>query len=182
MGERYRGDLRRLRDEAARDPARELLEECKGIGDVGVDIFFREVQGEWQEPRPFLGERALRSAGRLDLPADFKRLAKLAGDSPFDTVRPAPRACAPSWPATTTRSATERRRSRTYPPGGRPGRPALKCHQSRCDPAVCSGPVSLSCAQLRCKSPFRDTSGDTASPRKAPDRRAASSAPGRWWT
>ena len=89
VGERYRGDLRRLRSEADRDPAREreLLKECKGIGGVGVDIFFREVQGDWQELHPFLDERALRSAGRLDLPEDPKRLAKLAGDSPSDTVR-----------------------------------------------------------------------------------------------
>lgn len=40
--ERYRGDLRRLRAEAGRDPAseRRLLKEFKGVGDVGVDIFF----------------------------------------------------------------------------------------------------------------------------------------------
>jgi len=87
--ERYRGDLRRLRDEADRDPAREreLLKECKGIGDVGVDIFFREVQGNWQELHPFLDERALRSAARLGLPEDPEGLARLAGDSPTDTTR-----------------------------------------------------------------------------------------------
>src|ERR671937_1971620 len=40
--ERYRGDLRRLRKEAGREPKREraLLKELKGIGDVGGDIFF----------------------------------------------------------------------------------------------------------------------------------------------
>jgi hypothetical protein len=40
--ERYKGDLRKLREEADRNSAREreLLKEFKGIGDVGVDIFF----------------------------------------------------------------------------------------------------------------------------------------------
>ena len=89
VGERYRGDLRRLRSEADRDPAREreLLKECKGIGDVGVDIFFREVQGDWQELHPYLDDRAVRSAGKLGLPEDSKRLAKLAGDSAAETTR-----------------------------------------------------------------------------------------------
>ena len=84
--ERYRGDLRRLRDEAGRDPRaeRRLLKEFKGLGDVGVDIFFREVQVAWEELMPFADRRALRAAGRLGLPKDPARLAKLvgAGDYP----------------------------------------------------------------------------------------------------
>src|SRR5262245_38132882 len=49
--ERYRGDLRRLRAAADQDPQREraLLKEFKGIGDVGADIFFREMQLTWDE-------------------------------------------------------------------------------------------------------------------------------------
>ena len=37
-----------------RDPAdeRELLKDFKGIGDVGVDIFFRDVQTEWAQALP----------------------------------------------------------------------------------------------------------------------------------
>jgi hypothetical protein len=55
----------------------------KGIGDVGADIFLREAQRVWPELRPFFDERALRSARRLELPADPRRLAALAprGDS-----------------------------------------------------------------------------------------------------
>lgn len=77
--ERYRGDLRRLRADADEDPAaeRRLLKECKGMGDVGVDIFFREVQGTWQELYPFADDRALRAARALGLPADPHRLAGL---------------------------------------------------------------------------------------------------------
>ena len=40
------GDLRNLREEAGCKPDKErkLLKEFKGIGDVGVGIFFREAQ------------------------------------------------------------------------------------------------------------------------------------------
>jgi endonuclease III len=70
--DRWRGDLRRLREEAGRDPEQEraLLREFKGIGDVGVDIFFREVQPAWTELVPFVDERARRAGRDLDLPDD----------------------------------------------------------------------------------------------------------------
>lgn len=44
---KYKGDLRKLREQAGRNPKeeRKLLKGFKAIGDVGVDIFFREVQG-----------------------------------------------------------------------------------------------------------------------------------------
>ncbi len=59
--DRYHGDLRRLRDAADREPAaeRRLLRECKGIGEVGCDIFFREVQPAWDELWPFVDRRNL---------------------------------------------------------------------------------------------------------------------------
>jgi hypothetical protein len=76
--ERYRGDLRKLRQEAGRDPGQErkLLKEVKGIGDVGVDIFFREVQVAWEELYPFADRRALDAAKRLGLPGDARALAR----------------------------------------------------------------------------------------------------------
>jgi hypothetical protein len=103
--ERYGGDLRRLREEAGRDPGaeRKLLEQFKGLGDVGVDIFFREVQVSWDELFPFADRRALDAAGRLKLPKDAGKLAELVGpkddprlvaglvrvelDDDYDTVR-----------------------------------------------------------------------------------------------
>ena len=59
--EKYRGDLNQLREQAGRDPKveRELLKEFKGIAEVGVDIFFREVQTIWEELYPFVDKRAL---------------------------------------------------------------------------------------------------------------------------
>jgi hypothetical protein len=83
--EEYGGDLRKLRDAADRDPTEErrLLKRFKGIGDVGVDIFFREVQGAWDELYPFLDQRALRNAEALGLGDDPEALARLAGRSDF---------------------------------------------------------------------------------------------------
>lgn len=77
--ERYRGDLRNLREEAARDPARErsLLMELKGIGEVGVNISFREVQLVWPELFPFADARTLADAKSLRLPASAEALRRL---------------------------------------------------------------------------------------------------------
>lgn len=74
----YDGDLRKLREEAERDPKRErkLLARAKGIGSVGVDIFFREAQVAWDELRPFADKRALDAAERLGLGSDAKALAR----------------------------------------------------------------------------------------------------------
>lgn len=85
LQETYGGDLRRLRDATERDPARErkLLKECKGLGDVGVDIFFREVQVAWDELFPFTGDRALRVADQLGLPDDPLQLSKLVARDQF---------------------------------------------------------------------------------------------------
>ena len=81
--EEYGGDLRRLRDAAGRDPAaeRRLLKRFKGIGDVGADIFLREVQVVWSEARPFIDRRALDAAARLGLLKDPRRLARLVDGS-----------------------------------------------------------------------------------------------------
>jgi endonuclease III len=75
----YQGDLRNLREAAERDPARErkLLDQFKGVGDVAVNIFFREAQLAWQELFPFADEKALASAKKLGLPTDSQKLAAL---------------------------------------------------------------------------------------------------------
>ena len=83
--ERWDGDLRRLRAEAAEadDPAgraAELLQEFNGVGPVGAEVFLREVQVAWEELRPFAGERALAQARALRLPTDPGRLAALVDE------------------------------------------------------------------------------------------------------
>jgi len=76
----YQGDLRKLRLAAKRDPAREhyLLDQFKGVGDVAINIFFREAQLAWPELFPFADEKALASAKKLGLPADPEKLRALA--------------------------------------------------------------------------------------------------------
>jgi hypothetical protein len=79
--DKYGGDLRKLRAAAGHAPERErvLLKECKGIGEVGADIFGHEAQIAWDELYPFADRRALRAAARLGLEDDP---AKLAGRVP----------------------------------------------------------------------------------------------------
>lgn len=81
----FGGDLRRLRVEAGRDPAaeRRMLKQCKGIGDVGVDIFNREVQRSWTELYPFADRRALTAAKRLGVGSDARDLTGLAQGDDF---------------------------------------------------------------------------------------------------
>lgn len=75
----YDGDVRRLRDAAGYSPdrERELLQEIKGIGPVGADIFLREAQAGWDELVPYLDDRARETAKELGLPSDPAELAEL---------------------------------------------------------------------------------------------------------
>ncbi|MFI9784976.1 endonuclease [Kitasatospora sp. NPDC051984] len=85
--ERWHGDLRRLREEAERDPAAigRLLREVPRIGPVGADIFRREAQLLWPELRPFFDRRALSAAAGLGLPREPDALAALV--RPDDLAR-----------------------------------------------------------------------------------------------
>ena len=77
--DRWRGDLRKLRAEAGRDPrrTRELLQELPRIGPVGAEIFCREAQGIWPELRPSFDRRAVQSARDAGLPTAPDELAAL---------------------------------------------------------------------------------------------------------
>lgn len=77
--ERYRGDLRRLRESADHDPkrVRELLREIPGIGPNGAEIFCREAQGLWAELAPTVDSKALDGAEAIGLPKRPEQLADL---------------------------------------------------------------------------------------------------------
>ncbi|MGK7396648.1 MAG: hypothetical protein ACNS62_18870 [Candidatus Cyclobacteriaceae bacterium M3_2C_046] len=79
LNDTYQGDLRKLREAANRDPfeIRKLLKEFKGVGDVGVDIFYREVQTTWNELYPFADKKALKSTHKAGLYPEAKRLSDL---------------------------------------------------------------------------------------------------------
>ncbi|MFF6909463.1 endonuclease [Streptomyces sp. NPDC012389] len=76
----WRGDLRRLREEADGDRDRLMagLQRVPGIGPAGADIFVREVQSLWPETGPWLGAKALQGAERLGLPTSPGKLAQAA--------------------------------------------------------------------------------------------------------
>ncbi|NUS95020.1 MAG: endonuclease [Nocardia sp.] len=78
--EKYHGDLRKLAEEAGHDTGRaaELIQQFKGIGPTGGDIFLREVQDVWTWVRPYFDERALRGADKVGLPTERRELARLA--------------------------------------------------------------------------------------------------------
>jgi endonuclease III len=81
LQETWGGDLRTLRDEAGRDPAREraLLTDLPGVDDAVADVFFREVQVLWEEVSPFADGRALRAAAALGLGDTARDLARYGG-------------------------------------------------------------------------------------------------------
>lgn len=78
--ERYGGDLRRLRDDAGDGAAiRRKLQEFKGIGAVGADIFAREAQLVWDALYPVTGRPAREAAKNFGLPEEPGKLAEMAG-------------------------------------------------------------------------------------------------------
>ncbi|MFI9027867.1 endonuclease [Streptomyces sp. NPDC053560] len=75
----YKGDLRKLRDEAGGDVGRlrELLQKVPGLGPAGAGIFLREAQAVWPDLIPYIDGKALQGAERLGLPKDPDALARL---------------------------------------------------------------------------------------------------------
>jgi hypothetical protein len=77
--QRWRDDLRRLRQHADADVERlrASLTEFPGIGPVGADIFVREVQGQWPEFSPFADAKVTAGAEVLNLPKAAGKLGSL---------------------------------------------------------------------------------------------------------
>jgi hypothetical protein len=77
--DRWKGDLRHLREEAGSDAARisTLLQEFDGIGPTGASIFLREAQQVWPSVRPFADQLVLKGARAAGLPDDAEELARL---------------------------------------------------------------------------------------------------------
>lgn len=75
----YGGDLREMRAADA-DTVLERIKAAKGVGDVGADIFAREVQLVWDVFYPRADGPAMEAARQLGLPTEAGDLADLAGD------------------------------------------------------------------------------------------------------
>lgn len=84
----YGGDLRKLRQQADGDAKamRTALKQFKGLGDVGVDIFFREIQPVWSELYPFADKKSLSAAQKLGLPADADGLSHQVSRGDFSRL------------------------------------------------------------------------------------------------
>jgi endonuclease III len=82
LSSRWRGDLRRLRDEGAGDSRgiAPLLTEFPGIGPVGASIFLREVQHVWPSVVPYVDGMMASGARRVGLPGSREALARLLSD------------------------------------------------------------------------------------------------------
>ncbi|WP_460656538.1 HhH-GDP family DNA glycosylase [Kribbella endophytica] len=66
----WKGDLRKLHAEAGDEAAElaTLLQEFKGIGPAGADIFLREAQAVWPGIAPYVDDRVKQGAKRIGLP------------------------------------------------------------------------------------------------------------------
>jgi hypothetical protein len=63
------GDLNNILKQTDSSPTkiRAALQEIKGIGNVGLDIFCDTAQGAWPDLAPFIDPRSLETAGQLGL-------------------------------------------------------------------------------------------------------------------
>ncbi|MGZ9812256.1 hypothetical protein ACXN5S_17475 [Pseudoroseicyclus sp. H15] len=73
--ETYGGDIRGMRE----GDVLKNLQQIKGIGPAGAEIFAREVQLVWDECYPTLGKPGAKAAKKLGLPEASEALADLAG-------------------------------------------------------------------------------------------------------
>lgn len=83
----YRGDLRRLHDDAGdTTKLQRLIQRYPGIGPTGSAIFCREVQGVWTDVAPYIDDRVSDGARRLKLPTTPERLAELVSVSDLPSL------------------------------------------------------------------------------------------------
>ncbi|KAE8351523.1 hypothetical protein BDV28DRAFT_18210 [Aspergillus coremiiformis] len=81
---KYDGDLNNLLEEAHHDrnQVRELVKEIKGLGDLGADLFFNNVQSVWPSIAPFVDRRSLQTADQVGIGTDLDAIyANLKHDS-----------------------------------------------------------------------------------------------------
>lgn len=82
----FGGDLRRLGERSGHDVSRAAadLQGFTGIGEVGADLFLREVQAVWPWVRPHFDRRARDAARDLGLPTSPDELGDLAAGKPAE--------------------------------------------------------------------------------------------------
>ncbi|KAL4919813.1 COPI associated protein-domain-containing protein [Aspergillus aurantiobrunneus] len=84
VNEKYEGDLNNLLKNAEYDPqkTRQLVKEIHGLGDLGVELFFNNVQSVWPSIAPFVDSRSLQTAEDVGIGSDLNAIyANLNKDS-----------------------------------------------------------------------------------------------------
>ena len=83
------GDLNNLLKRADSSPQqiRKLLQEIKGIGNVGTDIFFDTAQGIWPCIAPFIDPRSLKTADQLGFGNDVNSIWRNLGQDPIEMCK-----------------------------------------------------------------------------------------------
>ncbi|KAJ5165831.1 hypothetical protein N7492_006127 [Penicillium capsulatum] len=71
--DKYDGDLNNLmrRAHGKRENVRAMMKEIKGIGDLGVELFFDNVQSIWPSIAPFVDSRSLKTADEIGIGTDL---------------------------------------------------------------------------------------------------------------
>ena len=127
LRERYAGDLNALHAASSDEAQLEqrLRELGKGIGDVTVNIFLREMRGRWKAAAPLPSSRVIQAAkalrfvsGRLQAPASVLQALQAAWERDGGTPE-----TFPEFEAALVRIGA-RRKSFALPPGIRSGPPA----------------------------------------------------------
>ncbi|KAJ5246347.1 hypothetical protein N7468_001330 [Penicillium chermesinum] len=82
--DKYDGDLNHLLQAANgdREDARALMKEVKGVGDLGVELFFNNVQSVWPDIAPFLDSRSLNTAAEIEIGQDLDAIYGALGRDP----------------------------------------------------------------------------------------------------
>ncbi|KAJ5697776.1 hypothetical protein N7488_011460 [Penicillium malachiteum] len=85
----YDGDLNNLLHAAHgdREEVRKLMKEFKGVGDLGVELFFNNVQSIWPSIAPFLDSRSLNTADDIGIGRDLDAIYGALGREPEGMTR-----------------------------------------------------------------------------------------------
>ncbi|KAL4985984.1 hypothetical protein BDW68DRAFT_164269 [Aspergillus falconensis] len=82
LNEKYDGDLNNLIKKAGYDrtTTRQLVKEVHGLGDLGVELFFNNVQSVWPTIAPFVDSRSLKTAEDAGLGTDLNAIYEDLGN------------------------------------------------------------------------------------------------------
>lgn len=80
------GDLNNLLKKSGnnRDKARGLIKEIKGLGDLGADLFFNNVQSVWPSMAPFVDVRSLQTAEQVGIGTDLDTIYAELDQNPLE--------------------------------------------------------------------------------------------------